>query len=235
MMNKRNAYWILVLAATVIIVVVGYILCRFNIFSCITLDWVKVHSSSLKASVIANYPRSVLIYCLTYATIISFGIPGVAPLTILGGYLFGAIGIIYALAGATMGCLFGFFIMRYLLGRTIRRRYAKQLEQFQRLIKRYGASYLLMIHYSSVIPFFFINTLAALADVPVFTFIWTTIAGSIPLFTIYALAGRELGQLKSISDIFSPTIIALLVLLAILAVLPVLFKRSKMMKDMEIK
>ena len=234
-MNRKNVYWIAILAALIIIAVVGFFICKFNLLSCISLQWVKVHSASLKTLVKANYLQSVALYCLFYATIISFGIPGVAPLTILGGYLFGIIGIIYALAGATLGCLCGFFIMRYLLGRTIRRRYAKQLEQFQRLIQRYGASYLLMIHYSSVIPFFFINTFAALADVPIFMFIWTTILGSMPLLSIYALAGRELGKIRTIGGIFSPAVIALLVLLALLAVLPVLIKRSKMMKEMEMK
>jgi len=234
-MNRRNLYWMVTVAAIAAIIAIVYVVCKFNLLGCISLEWVKVHSAALKASVMANYLQSAVAYCLAYATIISFGIPGVAPLTILGGYLFGFIGIIYALIGATMGCLSGFLIMRYVLGRTIRRRYAKQLEQFQQLIHRYGASYLLMIHYSSVIPFFFINTFAALANVPVFMFIWTTIAGSIPLLSIYVLAGRQLGRIKTISDIFSPAVIALLCLLALLAVLPVLFKRSKVLRDMEIK
>ena len=234
-MNRNKLYWLIAVVALIVISVVAYLFCKFDIVSCISLEWVKAHSAALKASVMANYPRSVALYCLAYATIISFGISGVAPLTILGGYLFGVIGIIYALMGATAGCLTGFLIMRYVLGRTIRKYYAKQLEQFERLIQRYGASYLLMIHYSSVIPFFFINSFAALADVPVLMFIWTTILGSIPLLSIYVLAGRELGRIKTISGIFSPTIIALLVLLALLAVIPVLLKRSKMMREMEIK
>lgn len=232
-MNKRFVYYAVGLVV-IVAIVLGVFLCT-SIGECISLEWVKMHSASLKESVDNNYPLAVCLYCLIYASIISFGIPGVAPLTILGGYLFGLFGILYALIGATLGCLGGFFIMRYVFGRTIRRRYAHQLERFQRLMKRYGASYLLMIHYSTVVPFFIVNTLAALADVPIFTFVWTTIVGSIPLLSIYVLAGRQLAKLTSLKDIFSPAVIVVFILLAILAVVPVLIKRSKKMQDVELE
>ena len=94
-------------------------------------------------------------------------------------------------------------------------------------MRKYGANYLLMVHYASVIPFFFINTLAAISDVGWWTFLWTTVIGFIPLAIIYSFAGRELGSIKSVQDIMSPTIIGVFILLLLLAFLPIVIKHYK--------
>ena len=79
----------------------------------------------------------------------------------------------------------------------------------------------------TVIPFFVINTLAGLADVPLFTFIWTTVLGSLPLLFIYSLAGRQLGEIEAVRDILKPHMVALLIILALLALLPMVIKRLR--------
>jgi uncharacterized membrane protein YdjX (TVP38/TMEM64 family) len=75
-----------------------------------------------------------------------------------------------------------------------------------------------------VIPYFIITTLAALAEVPLFTFAWTALIGSAPLLAVYSYAGRHLGSIESIKDVVSPGIMAILVMLGLLALLPIIIK-----------
>ena len=169
--------------------------------------------------------------------LIAATLPVVGPLTMLAIYLFGFMpGFIVALFGAACGSTLSFLIIRYALGSLIRKRYKVRLERFNEKIKVYGHSYLLTLQILSVIPYVVINTLAALTDVSVFTSFWTTLVGSMPLIFMYALAGRQLGTLNSVYDIFSPQIFLILGLLALIALLPIIvrrFKKDECFEDVE--
>lgn len=228
-MNKKSFWWLLVLFA---LVVAKFALGKLIVFSWmsrfISLEQIQTHSIAFKAFVGEHYIAAVLLYIAIYACTIAVGIPGVAPLSLLGGYLFGVLlGTVYGAFGATVGSLLAFVIVRYLLKNWVMRRYGRQIVGFNEQMRKYGANYLLMVHYASVIPFFFINTLAAISDVGWWTFIWTTVAGFIPLAVIYSFAGRELGTIESVGDILSAPIIAVFVLLIVLAFLPIVIKHFK--------
>jgi uncharacterized membrane protein YdjX (TVP38/TMEM64 family) len=146
-------------------------------------------------------------------------------MTILGGYLFGIVhGVLYAVFGASAGATIYFLLVRYVFAHTLRESFALQLSIFHEKMNRYGASYLISLQLLTIIPYFVINTLAALADVPLVTFIWTTVLGGLPLHVIYAVAGRELGSLTSIRDILKPSIIVLLLVMACMALLPMIIR-----------
>lgn len=194
----------------------------------ISLEQLQAHSLAFKHYVGGHYLMAVLMYIGIYALTIAIGIPGVAPLSVLGGYLFGVfLGTAYGALGATVGSLIAFVVVRYVLRDWIKRKYGNKLEPFNKQMRKYGANYLLMVHYASIIPFFFINSLAAMADVGWWTFIWTTVVGFIPLAMIYSFAGRELATIKSLHDILSPPIIAVFFILIALAFLPIIIKHYK--------
>jgi len=223
-MNKRRAWWSVGLFFVIAMVAIYH----KPILAFFTLEQAKSQSLSFKEYADVHYGLSVAFYLLAYISIIAFGIPGVAPLSLLGGFLFGIIpGIIFSLIGITGGSLFSYFIMRNFLRKVIRRRYEQQLKKFDIQMERYGSSYLLMIHFSTVVPTFVINALAALANISVTTFIWTTLVGSFPLSTIYVIAGQQLSKIKTIGEIFSPTIILLFVILILLAVVPFIVRKMK--------
>jgi Uncharacterized conserved protein len=228
-MNKKGALWLLVL---LIIVIAKFAIGKLIMFSWvsrfITLEQIQAHSMAFKHSVGEHYFVAVLIYIGIYALTIAVGIPGVVPLSLLGGYLFGVLlGTVYGAFGATVGSVVAFVIVRYVLKNWVKRRYGSHVEGFNKQMRQYGANYLLMVHYASIIPFFFINSLAAISDVGWWTFIWTTIVGFIPLAVIYAFAGRELATIESVNDILSPPIIAVFVILIFIAFLPILIKYYK--------
>ncbi len=194
----------------------------------LTFEQLKQNRMYLMQAVERNYGFSVLVYLSVYILVIACALPVVAPLTILGGFLFGLLpGILYALISCTAGSTGTFLIVRYLFGATVRKKYGDQLARFNERIKSYGYTYLLTLQLLTIIPYFVINTLAALADVPLWIFVWTTVVGAIPLLCIYSFAGQQLHCIESIRDIFSPQIILALVLLALLALLPMLIKRLR--------
>lgn len=189
----------------------------------------------LEEAVKVNYIQSVIIFIAVCIAVISLGMPGVPPLTIVGGFLFGFIPTtLYVCIGATIGTTISFLLIRYVLGNVIRGKYAQKLERFNEKIASHGAaSYLLTLQLMGVIPYFVINVLAALANVSTITFIWTTFVGSLPILFVYAFAGRQLYMVESVSDIFSPSIIALLVVLVLVSMMPLFLKFSRRVTDLE--
>ena len=200
----------------------------------LTLSSVHEHKSYLENTVEMHYFRAVVVYLLLYIVIIALAVPGVPLLTMLGGFLFGAIaGGMYASIGATIGTTISFLAIRYFLSNFIRGKYAQRLDTFNEKIRSHGvAPYLLTMQLMGLIPYFVINALAALAGVPFSTFLWTTFFGSLPILFIYSFAGRQLYLVNSIHDIFSPTIIGLLVFLIILGLVPVVLRFSRRVTDL---
>jgi uncharacterized membrane protein YdjX (TVP38/TMEM64 family) len=192
----------------------------------LSLEALKENREYLKSHVEENYFKAVIIYILLYATIISTAIPAVPPLTLIGGALFDVIpGGIYATIGAVLGTSISFLLIRYVLGTVIRGKYAEKLTIFNEKIKSHGvASYLLTMQLMGLLPYFIINTLAALAHVSFMTFLWTTCLGSLPIIFIYAFAGRQISFINSIGDIFSPSIILIILLFLLISFVPFLVR-----------
>jgi len=189
----------------------------------------------LEEGVTRNYFQSVIIFMTVCIVVISLGMPGVPPLTMIGGFLFGFVpGALYVSISATIGTTISFLLIRYVLGNLIKGKYAQKLERFNEKIASYGAaSYLLTLQLMGVIPYFVINVLAALANVSTVTFMWTTFVGSLPILFVYAFAGRQLYMVESVGDIFSPSIIALLIVLVLVSMMPLFLRFSRRVTDLE--
>lgn len=218
----------------VFIITIFLLFYRLGIAHYFTLESFKAQGDSFKEIVHNNYFVSLLVFIAVYAGTVLFGLPSFAPLTLLAGYLFGAIfGTIYSLIGAAAGCAGTFIAVRYFLSGTFRGKYAARLEQFKTRIEQGGYWYLISLQLLAVIPFFVINVLAALADVPLGLFLMTVVIGVAPLTFIFALAGRELQTIASVKDVVKPHMLALLVVLALLALLPNLIQRWRQRKKVK--
>ncbi len=198
-----------------------------------SLEKLKQNSDYFKELVASYYGLSVMIYIAVYTVVISCAIPAFAPLTIVGGFLFGILpAVLYSAISATLGSVVYFLLARYVLTNTVRRKYGYRLAKFNDRLKSHGvASYLLMVQFLTVVPYFIINTLSALADVPLWTFLWTTFIGSMPLLFVYAYSGRQLSTIGSVRDIFSPQIILMFIILILFAFLPMIIKRLRTIMD----
>lgn len=193
----------------------------------LTFEAIKENREILLSYVDRNYAVSVLVFlCLYIST--AFFIPGTLVLTVASGLLFGFIaGTCYAVAAASSGATLAFLTSRYLAGSWTQQRFGRQLEAFNREISRHGHHYLLAFRIVPVLPFFMVNYLAGLTNIPRWTFIWTTAAGMLPGALVSTYTGEQLGLVTSARDIFSPEVMTALVLLAVLVLLPPVMRHAK--------
>ena len=206
-----------------------WLLYRFTpLYDYITLAYVQEQSAYFKGFVEQYYWFTVALYMLVFIVTIAFSVPSSIILTLLGGYLFGALaGASYATGSVAIGVAIAYSVFRMFLQDTLRQIYKERADRFEQLMKEEGASYLLMLNFSAIFPYFIINALAALARVPIITVIGTTVVGFLPQGVVYAYAGKELGAIKKVQDIFSREVIFAFILLILLACIPILIKRYK--------
>jgi uncharacterized membrane protein YdjX (TVP38/TMEM64 family) len=217
----RSLYkYLFIIAAFVALYVIGR-----NYFS---MEWLHFQSIKLKLYAKFYYWNTVLYYMGICALLVAFAIPIVIPLTLVGGYLFGWLwGAIYITLATVVGSLMTFLVIRYLLRSSLTRRFGPRIERFNHHFKRYGVNWILMLHYSAVVPFFIINTFASLSPMPLLTFLWVTAVGALPVSLIYTFTGQELGRIESVGDVFSVPVITALVLLVLAAFVPILIRKFK--------
>jgi len=201
----------------------------FGIGDYLTFEQLKNNRTYFKQLVGSHYWFSVAIYLGIYIAVIACCIPATPPLTIIGGFLFGVVpGILYALIGATIGATISFLLVRHVLKNTVSVYFYDKIEQFNKQIRVYGmASYLLILQLVTIFPFFIVNTLAGLANVPLWTFVWTSLVGSFPSLFVYTLAGRQLGVIESVRNVFLPSVLIVFMILILVVLLPLFLRRFR--------
>lgn len=193
-----------------------------------TLKKLQENHAYLKGFVHSHYLISVFVYIGIFSLTLAAGLPIVMPLALIGGFLYGGVfGLLYASVSCLIGSVVSFLILRYVMVHWIRGWHNERVDRFNAQVQKYGYSYLLILHFLSVIPMSVINLLAAVANVKLRTVMWVTMLGTLPLNVLCVIAGQQLSTIHSIKDIFSPTIIILLFVLALVAIAPLVFKKLR--------
>lgn len=117
--------------------------------------------------------------------------------------------------------------MRYVIGSYVQERYAVSLTNFNQMIEKKGWLFLLAIRCMPVIPFFMVNMFAALTQIRLSTFIWTTSVGILPTSIIFAYAGKQLNGVSALRDLFSVPVLGSLGMLIVLVVIPLAINRYR--------
>jgi uncharacterized membrane protein YdjX (TVP38/TMEM64 family) len=213
------------------ILVVSFIIIAILFFTSLDLnqyinfDVLKQNRAYLASWVDTHCLFSVIIYIVTYLFVAMTSIPIAAPLTMIGGFLFGVIlATVYVNIGATLGAILIFLFIRYLLGKRIQKMYKEKLERFNKNMQEFGAYYLIIVRLVPLIPFFLINILAALTNISLQTFVFTTALGIIPGSMVCAYAGKQIGTINSPGEIFSLKIIMAFIILIFFACIPLILK-----------
>lgn len=194
----------------------------------LTFEALKENSDSALAYVSNNYLTSAVAFVLIYVAVAGLNIPGAVILSLAGGYLFGAFtGTALAVSGATAGASISFLLSRYVLGNTLNKKYAKQLDKLNSELNSNGYLYMLTLRLIPVFPFFLINILAGLTKLKLLTFIWTSFVGMIPGGFVFVYAGSRLKEIESVGDIFSPGMLSAFVLLGLLMLIPIGYNKIK--------
>lgn len=166
-----------------------------------------------------------------YILAVAISIPGALLLTLAGGLLFGALwGSIYVAFSATLGATLLYFAVRFALKDWMNKKAGKTLVFMRDGFQRNAFAYLLVLRIIPLFPFWLVNIVPALLNVPVKTYIAATFLGILPGTIIYATLGSSLNYLfatnktPDLTLIFHPVILLPLLGLALLILLPVFYK-----------
>ncbi|SDI71164.1 FAD-dependent oxidoreductase [Billgrantia gudaonensis] len=159
---------------------------------------------------LASDPVTVIgAFFAIYVVMAALSLPGATLLTVLGGALFGlGWGLVIISFASTLGATLAALIARTLLRTLLERRFAVQLERINAGIRREGAFYLFTLRLIPIFPFFVINLVMGLTRMRLRTFYWVSQLGMLPGTAVFVNAGRELGELDSLSGILSPGLLA---------------------------
>ncbi len=161
-------------------------------------------------------------FFLVYVLIAALSLPGAVLLTLLGGALFGlGWGFLIISFASSIGATLAFLVSRVLFRTSVERRFSRYLDTINRGVERDGALYLFSLRLVPVFPFFIINLVMGLTRLRTSVFYIASQIGMIPGTLVYVNAGQQLGELRSLSGIVSPS---LLLSFALLGVFP-LFAR----------
>lgn len=163
-------------------------------------------------------------YFLLYVTATALALPAATVITLAGGALFGLVtGTIVVSFASTIGASVAFLVSRYLLRDWVQARFGDKLEKINHGIEKDGAFYLFTLRLIPVFPFFVINTVIGLTPMRLTTYYWVSQIGMFPATIVYVNAGKELGQIDSLSGLLSPSLI---ISFAILGIFPLVMKKA---------
>ncbi len=165
-----------------------------------------------------NHPwASAAAFFAVYVLVTALSLPGAAVMTLVGGAIFGLwIGLLLVSFASTAGATLAFLLSRFLFRDTVKQRFGTRLKAIDAGLARDGAFYLFGLRLVPAFPFFVINLVMGLTAMKTLTFAWVSQLGMLPGTIVYVNAGRELGQLESLSGILSPSLIGAFVLLGLL-------------------
>lgn len=206
-----------------LIIVVGLAFWVFDLGQYFSLEFIKKSQTSFQQYYQENPVVMLGGYFVVYVLVTAFSLPGAAVMTLMGGALFGfgwtmAVVSFASSIGATIACLFA----RFVLGNWVQKKFGDKLEPINRGVDKEGAFYLFSLRLVPLFPFFVINLVMGLTKMPLWTFYWVSQIGMLPGTAVFANAGKQLGQIDSLSGILSP---GLIVSFVILGIFPIAVKK----------
>ena len=177
---------------------------------------------TLQDLIARHWLLAVALVFVLHALLAALGLPGASLLMFAAGSGFGAaLGTLLCLTGCTAGATLAMLGSRRWLQPWVRRRYGERLAELEARIAADGASWLFSLRLLPVVPFTVVNLAAGLTPIRAWTFTWVSFAGMAASTFVYVNAGSELGHVRQLADLHSPSMIASL---AALALLPWLLK-----------
>jgi uncharacterized membrane protein YdjX (TVP38/TMEM64 family) len=178
----------------------------FDVGQYLNLDALKAQQAALNAQVTDQPWLAAGVFFLAYVAVTALSLPGAALMTLLAGALFGLLeGFVLVSFASTAGATLAMLSSRFLLRDWVQARFGQRLAKIDAGIEREGPFYLFALRLVPAFPFFLINLAMGLTRLPVRTYWWVSQLGMLPGTLVFVNAGRELGQLESLSGILWPT------------------------------
>jgi uncharacterized membrane protein YdjX (TVP38/TMEM64 family) len=233
--GKSSPYRLLPAAVILAGLALGY---AFGLQHYLSLSYLGESRAALKAYAGAHLLLSAAMFMGIYVLAVAFSFPAAAVLTIFGGFLFGWLaGGAMVVVSATIGASILFLATRSAFGGFLRQRIGARAAALAEGFKKDAFSYLLVLRFAPVFPFFIINIASALFDVPLRTFAAATFLGIIPGTFAYAFLGQgvdsvldaaqKAGTQASLSELVTPQITLAFAALAFVAAVPIIIKKLR--------
>lgn len=182
-------------------------------------------SAEWRAAARANPLPAIGLFVLVEVGLLAVSAPVGVWLTVLAGFLFGAVvGTLVVSVASTAGAVLAFLAARYVFAAPLRRfaaprlRVTAALARIDRGFAEHGAYYVLLLRLTPVVPYWLVNLGLALTPVRLRTFWWASQVGMLPMTVIMAATGAGLAEVTSVRDVLTPKLVGLLMLLPLLAV-----------------
>lgn len=164
----------------------------------LSFDALARHREALLAFRDAHYLVAVLVFVAAYVGIVAFSLPGATVATLTGGFLFGLFpGVLFNLAGATVGAVLLFLAARAGFGAKLAAKIEAQGGRVARLRAALAANeweVLFLMRVTPIVPFFMANLIPALLNISLFKFAVTTAVGIVPGALVLTSVGSGLGE-----------------------------------------
>lgn len=205
----------------------------FHLYDYLTLTNLKNYQSAAMQWTTTHYSLAVTLYILIFSILIACAIPCATFLTLLGGFLFSTIAILYAEFSITFGGMLLYLAVRTAIGSRIAAKRSGWIKKIEAGFRQNAFNYLLTLRLVPIFPCWISNIGAGILNVPIKTFLSATALGILPATVIYVLAGRGLDKILTddqtpiLNIIFTPSVLFPLLGLAILSLSPVIYKCVK--------
>lgn len=198
------------------------------------IDLLREHQYDLLSFVTSKPVLAGLLFTLIYALAVATSVPGLAVLTMAGGYLFGwMLGTVYTMIAASLASAGVFLLARSAFGAALRERAGPMIQRFARGFKESALSYVFVMHLIPIFPYMVVTTLPAACGVPLPIYMFSAFFGILPATILLARIGAGLGDILTqegpieIASFMTMDIALSLGGLALLALLPVFIRLFK--------
>ena len=197
----------------------------------LALHVLRAHHGWLLSFVAGAPALASLLFMVIYAAAVAISVPGVAILTVIGGYLFGWFhATALVLIAAVIGASGVFMLTRSALGERARKRAAPALQRFAEGFRRNALSYGFALNLVPIFPYALIILVPAACGVPLPTFVAGMLLGLVPGTFLFAGLGDGLEHVLAgglplrLTSFVTPEIVVSFCGLAALALLPVVYR-----------
>lgn len=215
---KRNQ--IILLGAIVVLVALFFV---FDLGRYINLEFFQAQRAVVVDYYVDNRIVTIVAFMAIYIAMAALSLPGATIMTLAAGAVFGLpVGLVLVSFASTIGATLACMLARFLFRDAVQNRFGKYLGRINEGVEKDGAFYLFALRLVPAFPFFVVNLVMALTPIRLWTFYWVSQVGMLAGTAVYVNAGKEIGQLESLSGILSPT---LLISFALLGVFPIIAKK----------
>lgn len=188
----------------------------FDLGHYLTLETLKAQQLAIENYRAANPKLAVAVYALVYIAVTGLSLPGATILTLAGGAVFGVLwGTLIVSFASSIGATLAFLAARFLFRDSVKEKFGEGLKAIDEGVESEGGFYLFGLRLVPVFPFFMINLLMGVTNMKVSTFYWVSQVGMLAGTAVYVNAGTQLGSIKSLAGILSPTVLGSFILLGL--------------------